>query len=424
MQWTQRPGHSHRLGWWNGVLPLQSDGINLKQLAIEQGDCFPDQSQLATDEDQAEYEMIEGIMLSCRRPGPRLPSYLRVLLLPQWRSQVIDRCHQQNGHGGIWKTIRVVQEAYMWPDMKKQVADQLKCCGVCQLHKPIPQQVTYQRMADNCYPHQIVSMDITGPFARSSRGHTYLLTFIDHLTGWADAYPISYKRAETIADILHREYFPRYSPPEVLISHNGLKFVNQTVAAICKACDVESRTTTPCHPQSNGKVERFHHILKGIIERLMTTNRACWETQLGPALSAYRNTVSSATGYTPFQALYGRQARIPKPWPSPMAILDGVLGDDQVAALARIFMGARTVLREECETNKARQQKREDWSATGRLGFCYCASAWVEAHISTPLRSQMGGHSVLRSSLLDPSSFPLAGKKLFTKRTYGEYHQT
>ena len=135
-----------------------------------------------------------------------------MLLSPRWCAQVIDRCHQQTGHGGIWKTIRVVQEAYMWPGIKKQVADQLKGCRMCQLHKPIPQHVTYQRMPDPCYPHQMVSMDITGPFARSNCGHTYLLTFIDHLMGWADAYPISNKRAQTIADILHRNTFHGTAP--------------------------------------------------------------------------------------------------------------------------------------------------------------------------------------------------------------------
>ena len=107
------------------------------------------------------------------------------------------------------------------------------------------------------------------PFPRLEKGHVYVFTLIDHLTGWADAYPISNKRCSTIADILHREYFTCYSPPDVLISDNGTEFVNSTVTDLCKAWGVERRTTTVYHPQSNGGVERFYRTLKGVIKRLM-----------------------------------------------------------------------------------------------------------------------------------------------------------
>lgn len=340
------------------TLPLQFDGIDPKNLVRVQKTEFPNHWQEAQDEDNEDYEVRESILYSCRRPGPRQAAYRRVLLPALWHSPVIERCHQQTGHAGIWKTMRAIQECYVWPGMKKDVTQHLRSCAVCQIHKPTPQHVAHGRMPDPRYPHQIVSMYLTGPLTRSERGHAYLFTLIDHLTGWADAYPISNKKGETIADILHRDYFPRYGAPEILISDNGTEFVNSSVAALCKACDVERRMTTPYHPQSNGKIERFHRTLKGIIERLMTKTRANWESQLGPALSAYRNTVSSATGYTPFQALYGRQVRIPTSVAVQNATPGEPLADDRVAALARIWQGARTMLRQECETNENLQNRK------------------------------------------------------------------
>ena len=44
----------------------------------------------------------------------------------------------------------------------------------------------------------------------------------------------------------------------------------------------------------------------------MSKNKTNWENQLGPALYAHRAAVSNATGYLPFQALYGQRPHIPK----------------------------------------------------------------------------------------------------------------
>lgn len=125
--------------------------------------------------------------------------------------------------------------------------------------------------------------------------------------------------------------------------------MNAAVDNLCRACDIDHRTTTPYHPQSNAKIERWHRTLKGILSRLMTTSKSSWETELGPALSAYRNTVSTASGYTPFQALYGRQVRMPLTKVVQDPTQGELFSDDRVATLARIWQQARNTLREERE---------------------------------------------------------------------------
>ncbi len=341
------------------TLPLVYDGIDQTQLGVEQQKEFADLWQQAADWDNEDYQVREGILFSCRRPGARQALYPRVVLPKCWRNQVITRCHEQKGHTGVWRTLCSLREAYVWPGMQRQVKDYVRACGICQVHKAIPQTAPYTRMPDPCYPHQVVGMDLTGPFVRSERGHVYLFNLIDHLTGWADCYPISNKKGETIADVLQKEYFPRYGAPEILISDNGTEFANASVASLCRACDVDHRTTTPYRPQSNSKIERFHRTLKGLLERLMTVSKSNWEKQLGPALIAYRSTVTGATGYTPFQGLYGRQMRVPltralRERPADVEALN----DDRVAALARVWQGAREVLRQERETNEAQQRRK------------------------------------------------------------------
>lgn len=271
---------------------------------------------------------------------------------------MIDRCHNQTGHAGRWKTTRAILESYVWSGLRRDVAERLQRCAVCQIHKAQPQHVPHGRMPDPIYPHQIVSMDLVGPFTRSEKGHVYLFTLIDHLTGWADAYPIANKRGDTIANILHQEYFPRYGAPDVLISDNGLEFVNSAVNNLCTANVVEHRNTTPYHAQSNAKIELWHRTLKGILSRLMTTSKSGWETQLGPALTAYINTVSTASGYTPFQALYDRQGRLPLTKAVHNPTHTELFGDDRLASLAQTWQQARVTLLHEREVNEELQRRK------------------------------------------------------------------
>ena len=188
-------------------LPLHFDKIELTELSNQQQLEFADRWSQAIDPDNDDFEIQEEVLFSCRRPGPKQACYPRILLSTKWRHDIIDRCHKQVAHAGDWKTLRAIQ-SYVWTGMRKEIKEQCLKCPICHIHKSHPERVALGRMRDPCYPHQIVGMDLVGPLTRSARGHVYLLTFIDHLTGWAEAYSIGNKSGDTVADILHDDYFP------------------------------------------------------------------------------------------------------------------------------------------------------------------------------------------------------------------------
>ena len=47
------------------------------------------------------------------------------------------------------------------------------------------------------------------------------------------------------------------------------------------------------------------------MQRLINNAPTDWEDRLGDSLLAYRNSVSTTTGHTPFYIMYGRDSRIP-----------------------------------------------------------------------------------------------------------------
>ena len=65
------------------------------------------------------------------------------------------------------------------------------------------------------------------------------------------------------------------------------------------------------YPQANGQVEAVNGILKKMICRLVGNHKTNWHWILYPVLWAYRTSVKTVTGFTPFQLAYGLEAVLP-----------------------------------------------------------------------------------------------------------------
>ncbi len=80
---------------------------------------------------------------------------------------------------------------------------------------------------------------------------------------------------------------------------------------MCEVFGIEKRRTTAYHPQTDGLCERFNGILKSLLRMRVNNDKDDWDEQLPNALLAYRVSKQSSTGVTPFEMLYGRDARLP-----------------------------------------------------------------------------------------------------------------
>ena len=69
--------------------------------------------------------------------------------------------------------------------------------------------------------------------------------------------------------------------------------------------------STPYYPQANGQVEAINKVLKTILRQIVGDHKSNWHYVLFSALWAYCNYVKIATGFTPFQLVYGLEAVLP-----------------------------------------------------------------------------------------------------------------
>jgi hypothetical protein len=69
--------------------------------------------------------------------------------------------------------------------------------------------------------------------------------------------------------------------------------------------------STPYYPQANGQVEAINKVLITMLRRIIGIHKTSWHTMLFSALWAYRTSVKSAMGFTPFQLVYGIEVVLP-----------------------------------------------------------------------------------------------------------------
>jgi len=159
--------------------------------------------------------------------------------------------------------------------------------------------------------HGRVSVDITGPHPRSSRGNQYILTFVDHFTKWAEAIPIRNHTAPIVARTLMTHVFSRFGAPYQILTDRGPEFESELFKQLLVLMGVEKLRTTPYKPSCNGTVERFHRTLNSMLGKVVSDSQRDWDDRLPLVLAAYRASPHSSTGYSPNQLLLGREVRMP-----------------------------------------------------------------------------------------------------------------
>ena len=81
-------------------------------------------------------------------------------------------------------------------------------------------------------------------------------------------------------------------------------------SGICEHFGIQNHYSSPAHPQANGQAEVANRSLLKIIKTRLKGAKGVWSDELLGVLWAYRMTVRTPTGETPFKLAYGSEAVI------------------------------------------------------------------------------------------------------------------
>ena len=181
--------------------------------------------------------------------------------------------------------------------MGKDIEDFISNCTVCKSYQPNQQKEPMISHEIPTRPWEKVGCDL---FDFEDK---HYLVCVDYYSDYFELDRICDKKGKEVISKL-KSQFARHGIPVQVFSDNGPPFSSKEFQEFVSAYEFEHLTSSPCHPQSNGKVENAVKIAQSIMVKARDVGS-------GPNLSLldYRNTPAEGVGSSPSQRLFGRRTR-------------------------------------------------------------------------------------------------------------------
>ena len=89
-------------------------------------------------------------------------------------------------------------------------------CSICRARRLKRDHAPMQDMPIPNFPFELVGIDTCGPYPETIIGKKYVITVVDHLTGWPEAIPTADKTTNTVANILLQHIHPGHGTKYVV----------------------------------------------------------------------------------------------------------------------------------------------------------------------------------------------------------------
>ena len=225
----------------------------------------------------------------------------RLLIPTALRRDMLSRLHES--HQGMERTKRRARLAIYWPRMDNDIEKMVRSCQECAEELPSQPKEPLQPHPEPTRIFEHMAADLF------SYGGVQFLVITDIKSGWPTTYNLGRRvNSQDVIDAL-RKTFTDTAVPTTLYSDNGPQFKSRDTQRFLQQWGVNSVTSSPHYPQSNGHAEASVKAMKRLVKR-------CWDARTGnvnsdqwaKALLQWRNTPRD-NGLSPAQVVFGHPAR-------------------------------------------------------------------------------------------------------------------
>ncbi|KAA0050009.1 pol protein [Cucumis melo var. makuwa] len=200
------------------------------------------------------------------------------------KTELLSEAHSSpfSMHPGSTKMYQDLKRVYWWRNMKREVAEFVSKCLVCQQVKAPRQKPAglLQPLSVLELKWENVSMDFITGLPRTLRGFTVIWVVVDRLTKSAHFVPGK----------------------------------STYTASLQTARGTRLDFSTAFHPQTDDQTERLNQVLEDMLRACALEFPGSWDSHLHLMEFAYNNSYQATIGMAPFEAFYGKCCRSPVCW--------------------------------------------------------------------------------------------------------------
>nr|ABB47095.2 retrotransposon protein, putative, Ty3-gypsy subclass [Oryza sativa Japonica Group] len=282
-------------------------------------------------------------------------------------------------HPGSTKMYLDLKEKYWWVSMKREIAEFVALCDVCQRVK-----AEHQRPAGLLQPLQVpewkwdeIGMDFITGLPKTQGGYDSIWVVVDRLTKVARFIPVKTTYGgNKLAELYFARIVSLHGVPKKIVSDRGSQFTSHFWKKLQEELGTRLNFSTAYHPQTDGQTERLNQILEDMLHACVLDFGKTWDKSLPYAEFSYNNSYQASIQMAPYEALYGRKCRTPLLWDQ--------VGESQVFG-TDILREAEAKVRTIWDNLKVAQSRQKSYADNRRRNLEFAVDDFVYLRV-TPLR--------------------------------------
>ncbi|KAB2624761.1 S ribonuclease [Pyrus ussuriensis x Pyrus communis] len=235
------------------------------------------------------------------------------------KKEILDEAHisAYAMHPGATKMYHTIRPFYYWPGIKREIAEYVSSCAVCQQVKAERKKPfgLLQPLPVPEWKWENITMDFVYKLPRTHNGFDGIWVIVDRLTKSAHFIPVREKYSlNRLAELFISRVVKYHGVPVSIVSDRDPRFTSKFWVAFQEALGTRLLYSTAYHPQTDGQSERTIQTLEDMLRASVLQFSDAWHQRLDLMEFAYNNSFHSSIGMAPFEALYGRSCRTPLCW--------------------------------------------------------------------------------------------------------------
>ena len=204
------------------------------------------------DTERPYFHIRDALTVNRTKDGNILMWNSRLVIPQSLRERILQLAH--TGHPGVIKFKDLLRASTWWPHQTSDAEKFVRLCDPCAAASEKPHAEPMQ-IVDPSSPWGKLGIDIVFLEGRP------MLSVVDYATRFVEVIEMQSTSSEEVIKILS-EIFARFGIPFEIVSDNGKQFVSGEMFNFCKRLRIRHIRSSPRYPQSNGRIERVHKVLK------------------------------------------------------------------------------------------------------------------------------------------------------------------